>query len=100
MVIKVEGKDRQYTVSGRGVVAFVLDPDEPLEGEKPNYSLLMSGEFGQCDIEGIAKGCLSAVAHLADDKVEEMLYKAILATYIKENMAYPDMAYPEDKEED
>ena len=94
MVIKVEGKDRQYTVSGRGVVAFVLDP-EPLDGEKPNYSLLMSGEFGQGDIEGIAKGCLSAVAYMADDKVEEMLYKAILATYIKENMAYP-----EDKEED
>lgn len=55
----------------------------------------MSGEFGQGDIEGIAKGCLSAVAYMADDKVEEMLYKAILATYIKENMAYP-----EDKEED
>lgn len=94
MVIKIEGKDRQFMVSGRGVVAFVFDP-ETIEDKKPNYSLLMSGNFGPIDIEGIAKGCLRAVEHIADDKVEEMLYKAILAARIKENMACH-----EDKEED
>lgn len=95
MVIKVEGKDRQFLVSGRGVVAFIFDP-ETIEDKKPNYSLLMSGEFGPIDIEGIAKGCLSAVAHIADDEAEEMLYKAILATRIKENMACYEDKHEED----